>query len=158
MAYQFYSQSLNLQLCIPSFYLNEYGKNLLIFNMNFSTLKQLPMVKHKLPLSYQDLLQHWFSFKHLHRKIPHNFREIRKQVIWGNQFINLSGQNKSFFHNWVESGIYFLNDILDVNGKISHNIVLPKLLKKQNWIAELDSIKNAIPSALKTTITNRSRY
>jgi len=34
-----------------------------------------------------------------------------------------------------------LDDILDVNGKISHNIVLPKVLKKQNWIAELNSIK-----------------
>jgi len=114
------------------------------------------MVKHKLPLFYQDLLQHWFSFKNLHRKIPHNFREIRMQVLWGNQFIKLSGQNKTLiFHNWIESGIYFLNDILDVNGKISHNIVLPKLLKKQNWIAELNSIINAIPSAWKSTITNR---
>ena len=86
--------------CIPSFYLNQYGKNLLIFNMNISTLKQLPMVKHKLPLFYQGLLQHWFSFKNLHRKMPHNFREIRMQVLWGNQFIKLSGQNKTLiFHN-----------------------------------------------------------
>jgi len=86
------------------------------------------MVKHKLPLFYQDLLQHWFSFKYLHRQIPHNFREIRMQVLWGNQFIKLSGQNKTLiFHIWIESRIYFLNDILDVNGKISHIIVLPKL-------------------------------
>jgi len=150
-----HSRSIYNWQCILSFYLNQYGKNVLIFNMNISTLKQLPMVKHKLPLFYQDLLQHWSSFKNLHRKMPHIFREIRMQVLWGNQFIKLSGQNKTYFLqlDWVRN--YFLNDILDVNGKISHNKVLPKLLKKQNWIAELTSIKNAIPSACKSTITNR---
>jgi len=57
---------------------------------------------------YQELLQHWFFFKNLHRT----------QVLWENQFIKLSGQNKALiFQKWIKSGIYYVNDILDVNGK-----------------------------------------
>jgi hypothetical protein len=41
-----------------------------------------------------------------------------------------------FFKEWINSGIYFANDIIDKNGKITQEFILLKLKNKSNWISE----------------------
>jgi hypothetical protein len=67
----------------------------------------------------------------------HNFREIRKQIIWRNKYIKYKGKCLVKV-NWIKSGIIFINDILDEYGHISEYKIIAKLRNKQNWISELN--------------------
>jgi hypothetical protein len=40
-----------------------------------------------IPAFYKELLKTWITCRGRENKIPHNFREIRKQIIWGNKYI-----------------------------------------------------------------------
>ena len=76
---------------------------------------------------------------------PHNFREIRKQIIRNNEFITF--KNKTIlFQNWIKSGLIYINDIIDDQGKISENYIINKLIKKSNWISEINILKKAMPN------------
>ena len=56
---------------------------------------------------------------------PQNFRDIRKQIIWGNKYIKYNGKCLVKV-NWIKSGIIFINDILDEYGHISeYKSILP---------------------------------
>jgi hypothetical protein len=57
-----------------------------------------------------------------------------------------------FFHIYVHfknkpinSGIFFVNDIIDNNGKIMQEFILHKLKNKSNWISEFSILKKAFP-------------
>ena len=52
---------------------------------------------------------------------PLTFSNVRKQIIWGNRFITFEKQYL-FFKEWINSGIFFVNDIIDNNGKIRKNL------------------------------------
>jgi hypothetical protein len=67
---------------IPSHYLNCYGKNYLIFNMNLDKLTSLS-VKQKLPSFYKEVLHAWLKCGGGQTSTPKTFNEI----IWGNKFI-----------------------------------------------------------------------
>jgi hypothetical protein len=41
-----------------------------------------------------------------------------------------------FFKEWINSGIFFVNDIIDNNGKITQEFILHKLKNKSNWSLE----------------------
>jgi hypothetical protein len=41
-----------------------------------------------------------------------------------------------FFKEWINSGIFCVNDIIDNNGKITQEFILHKLKNKSNWISE----------------------
>ena len=71
---------------ITKFYLNQYGKKLLIFYMNFDSIKFLPKIKHKLPPFYSDILKVWIEFKKITNAKSKNekFHDIRNQLLWGN--------------------------------------------------------------------------
>jgi hypothetical protein len=45
-------------------------------------------------------------------------------------------QNIHFFKEWINSGIFVVNDIIDNNGKIMQEFILHKLKNKSNWISE----------------------
>ena len=47
--------------------------------------------------------------------------------------------------NWIKSGFIFINDIIDNNGNIDEQNIYVKLKNKTNWIAEVSSVKSAIP-------------
>ena len=81
-------------------------------------------------------------------KSPFFFREIRKQIIWGNKYIKFKG-NCLVTVNWIKSEIIFINDILDEYGRISEYKIIAKLRNKQNWISELNILKKAIPKQRK---------
>lgn len=136
---------------IPLFFLNHYGQKLLIFNMNLDSLRSLKAPKFKLPLFYKSLIELWIKLNNTkqtnHRSLD-TFPEIRKQIIWGNQFIKYKGKclNNT---SWIESNILFMNDILSNNGEIKADDILQKLKHKQNWIAEFHTLKYSIPTKWK---------
>ena len=65
-----------------------------------------------------------------------NFREIKKQIIWGNKYIKYKGKCLVKV-NWIK----IINDILDEYGHISEYKIIAKLRNKQNWISELNILK-----------------
>jgi hypothetical protein len=40
-----------------------------------------------------------------------------------------------FFKEWINSGIFFVNDIIDEHGKITQEFILHKSKNKSNWIS-----------------------
>ena len=129
----------------PMFYFNKFGKNLLLFKMNLHSIKNLNTNTLKtLPEFYQQLIKSWISVKKGDSKEPKTFCDIRKEVIWGNEYVKLN-KKCLFFDNWIKSNILYINDLLDERGNISEGQILSKLRIKSNWIAELSMLKKAIP-------------
>jgi hypothetical protein len=66
---------------------------------------------------------------------------IANIFLWGNRFITFEFIFL-FFKEWINSGIFFANDIIANNGKITQEFILHKLKNKSNWISEFrDSMK-----------------
>jgi hypothetical protein len=59
---------------------------------------------------------------------PLTFSNVRKQILRGNRFITFK-KKYLFFKEWINSGIFFVNDIIDNNGKITREFILHKLKK-----------------------------
>ena len=99
---------------IPQKYFENIGENFLIFNMNLDSFKSLENELTKnIPGFYKELLKTWSTCRGGGgNKSPHNFRKIRKQIIWGNKYIEYKGKCLVKV-NWIKSGIIFINDILD---------------------------------------------
>ena len=95
-----------------------------------------------IPASYKKLLKTWITYRvgGWGDKSPYNFREIRKQIIWGNKYMKYKGKCLVKV-NWIKSGIIFINDILEEYGHISEYKIIAKLRNKQNWISELNILK-----------------
>jgi hypothetical protein len=49
-----------------------------------------------IPAFYKELLKTWITCRGRENKSPHNFREIRKQIIWGNKHIKYKGTSLCF--------------------------------------------------------------
>ena len=56
--------------------------------------------------------------------------------------------------NWINSGIIFINDIIDGQGNISEVVILQNLICKQNWMSETSIVKKSIPEKRKQIIKN----
>ena len=70
-----------------------------------------------IPEFYKNVLISWIRTVDGQLKSPLTFSNVRKQIVWGNKFITF--ENKYlFFKEWIISGIFFVNDIIDTNGKI----------------------------------------
>lgn len=128
---------------IPTFFFDKFGRNLLIFKMNIGDLKNVKDLE-KIPPFYKELIRVWIKIGGGRTNLPTNYREIRKQLLWGNHFIKHN--NKCIiFNNFIKSGILYVNDILDNNGNISQEVVFNKLKYRTNWISEFFIIKSSIP-------------
>ena len=138
---------------IPTYYFSEFGGKNLIFKMNLGSHKSLENIKN-LPTFYLEILKCWIKNGGGKTKNPENFLDIRKQVIWGNQYIKNQGKSLYFKH-WIEEDIIFINDIIDDKGEISKKI-LDKLKRKQNWIAETCILRKAIPKSWKEKLKSKT--
>ena len=98
-----------------------FGENNLIFKMNLNSHKSLENLKN-LPTFYFKILKCWIRNGGGKTKVPDNYREIRKQVIWGNQYIKTCGKSL-YYSNWIKENIIFVNDVIDDKGDISHKIL-----------------------------------
>ena len=56
--------------------------------------------------------------------------------------------------NWINSGIIFINDIIDDQRNISEVVILQNLICKQNWMSETSIVKKSIPEKRKQIIKN----
>lgn len=142
---------------IPRVFLNSFGDNLLIFQMNLEHLKQLPNQNFKVSDFYKNLVNIWLNFRKLdpsRRNFPKGFDCIRNQIIWGNMHLRVQGKCL-LFKSWIKSGILFINDILGSNGCIDETIVINRLQNKSNWISELSMIKSAIPKAWREILKSK---
>ena len=84
------------------------GTLILQCNYNFKNLLRLD-----LPQFYKDVLETWQTLQ-LHE--PKEANDIKKELIWNNQFITID--DKSFFFNsWHKSGVNQIADLLDENNK-----------------------------------------
>ena len=54
--------------------------------------------------------------------------------------------------NWINSGIIFINDIIDDHGNISEVVILHNLICRQHWMSETSIVKKSIPAELKQII------
>ena len=144
---------------IPSYLLDQYGENLLILNMNTTSLKKNPDPKFKLTPFYKNILDTWFEFKSTDTTcttLPTDFHTIRQQLLWGNKHIQFKGKG-IIFKSWIESGILFVNDIIHPSsGKIDEHIILDKLKNKSNWISQINIIKNVIPRIWKIALNSNA--
>ena len=140
---------------IPNFFLSQYGDNCLILQMNLDSLKSLPNIKYNIPTFYKDVLRYFFELNNLHvTPKPQTFYDIRTQIIWGNRFIKYKGKCL-VFNSWINSGLLFINDVIDDNGEIKET-VLNKLVVKTNWISEISKLHLSIPNTWKRTLSSEA--
>jgi hypothetical protein len=101
--------------------------------------------KHKqflnnIPEFYKNVLTSWIKTGGGQLSSPLTFSNVRKEILWWNRCIIF--ENKYlFFKEWINSGIFFVNDIIDKNGKITQEFILHKLKNKSNWISEFSILK-----------------
>ena len=140
---------------IPKFFLNQYGDNFLILKMNIDSLKSLPVVKYVIPSFYKEILTYHIQINNLNIKPKlKTFHEIRTQVIRGNCFIKYKG-TCLLFSSWINSGIIFINDVIDDKGEIKETLV-NKLQNKVNWISEIAKLKYSIPKLWKKLLKSEA--
>ena len=106
-----------------------------------------------IPLSYFEQFGPDFLIFKTNIKEPKQYFQVRRQIIWGNKFIKYKGKSL-MIENWINSGIIFINDIIDDQGNISEVVILQNLICKQNWMSETSIVKKSIPAEWKQIIKN----
>lgn len=113
--------------------------------MNIEHEKHIPIQS---PVFYQEVIKSW----HLcggGKKAPQNAAEIRKEILWGNKFIQSKGKTL-FFKHWKDSNINHIDDTIDQDGNIvSGEELFAKLKLTTNWLVEYKVILKAIPKSWK---------
>ena len=111
--------------------------------MNVDDCKLLPNFN-TIPEFYREVIKCWFEAGGGQKKKITSFSDIRKEVIWGNRYIKF--ENKCLiFKNWINSGLVYINDIINENGEITQQHIWEKLKCKTNFISEFMRLKKAIP-------------
>jgi hypothetical protein len=96
-------------------------------------------------------------FPLFYRKIIYSFSKIKlkKDVQYMNSYDFLSQpifMNERFvwkgkplcYNNWIESGIFYVYDIVDRSGLLSCDVLLRRLCKRNNWISEYITIRKVL--------------
>jgi hypothetical protein len=113
-----------------------------IAKCNFKTSKVLPVIN-KLPEFYQEVLLAYNKCKTIRPTIDITPYEVVTDILWGNERFKHEGKCL-WFRSWIDSGILYVKDILDVDGKIlKPDAIINKLKCTQNWISEYSIVKKA---------------
>ena len=95
--------------------------------MNIEKDKHIPIT---LPFFYKEVIHSW----HLcggGKKALLDANDIRKEIIWGNKFIQSRG--KTFYYkHWKESNINYIDDILKEDGNFKTGAEIFQKLKRTN--------------------------
>ena len=112
---------------IPHYYFNNFGKDYLIFKMNFNQKCQFPyMETSKISLFYKEIVLSWHTSNIANFPVT-GVSQIKNEIIWGNRFI-LNNNNKTLFmKRWIDAGITQIGDICDANGFITLQYLREKL-------------------------------
>ena len=70
--------------------------------------------------------------------------EIRKQLIWGNKYIQTKGKT-IFYENWNKSNIYFIDDLLDETRNMKRGSEILQHLQGYSRAIEYNTILKSIP-------------
>jgi hypothetical protein len=151
--YRLYTDCSNWSL-LPRMYFEQFGPGWSIFQMNWAAKYASSS---SLPLFYKQVLASWIQCGGCNVKNPSNFSEVRKQFLWGNKLICF--RNKPlFYRHWIDSGIKYVNDLLNIENVISVDTVYRKLRRTHNWLAEFYTVVNSIPCGWKRMLqTDESR-
>ena len=131
---------------IPRHYYNMQGYDNIIFNANpgrdYTVIGRL-----NIPEFYMQALKAWHDVKDNKTKADSSVDAltIRQGIIWANKNIVYRGK-QLWFNNWIKSKILYVEDLFDGEGNFSTNQLYQKLIHKQNWIAEMQILKKAIPA------------
>ena len=113
-----------------------------IIKCNFKTPKELPVIR-KLPMFYQEVLLAYNLCKTVRPVMDITPYEVVTDIIWGNERFKHDGKCL-WFKSWIDSGIIYVRDILDNEGKILDGTrIMNKLQNTCNWIAEYSMVKKA---------------
>jgi hypothetical protein len=118
------------------------GPDFLIFKTNVNNFNCL-CGKNIVSSFYSELIKTWIICN-IKKSIkePKQYFQVRKQIIWGNKFIKYK-RKSLMLENWINSGIIFINDIIDGQGNISEVVILQNRICKQNWMSETSIVKNS---------------
>ena len=126
----------------------------LILCMNADKGKHIPI---NLPQFYKEVITSWHECGG-GKKAPQSAADIRKEIIWGNKYIQSKGKTL-FFRHWKNSNINFIDDLLDENGNFkTGKDILEKLKSTANWIAEYQKIIKAIPGHWKEKLKSGPKH
>lgn len=134
---------------IPTYYLNKPGHNFLIFKLDMISLKSYNN-SWQMPDYYKHLIESWYNCKGLLDR-PVHFKDIRRQIIWGNRHV-LHKNKPLWFQHWVDSGIVYVDDLLSEERSINPQYIRDKLKDKRNWVAEYYIVINSLPLEWRTCI------
>ena len=80
------------------------------------------------------------------KQSPQSAADIRKEIIWGNKYIQIKGKT-IYFKLWNNSNINFIDDLIDKEGNfLKGKKILEKLTVSTNWIDEYHKIVKSIPN------------
>ena len=146
-----YNSSLETWTIIPQKYMEQCNINLLMC-MNIEKEKLLPV---RIPQFYKEVILSWHSCGG-GLKAPQSEAEIRKQLIWGNKYIQTKGKT-IFYENWHKSNINFIDDLLDETGNLKSGVEIFQQLQgysRANWLMEYTTILKSIPKTWKDMLKN----
>ena len=104
-----------------------------------------------IPEFYKEVLAAWKNFKASF--LPSSPFEVRKEFLWFNPFIKISG-NSIFYKIWYDHSIKYINDIVDENGDfLSHNDINTMYNLNISFL-DILSIKSAIPMHWREMLKN----
>lgn len=128
---------------LPKSIFGKIGTDRLFLYMNLQTNKYLPIHISIFSQFYLDIIKTWLTYKTSFTRKPQSYVDIRNQLIWGNSYIRFK-KKTLFFKAWVKSGNVYVNDIINHNRMVDHNIILRNLVDKSNWIAQYAKLKKNI--------------
>ncbi len=95
---------------IPSYYFNTLGRDMSVFNSN-TAFKSFKGLTSKFPTFYLKLLEIWLDTK------PKLVELNKTGIIWNNDLFKYKG-SIIFIRKWVNIGIVYMSDLLDVKGNV----------------------------------------
>ena len=134
-------------------------------NFNYETLLKTNFHKKtqcdavlQLPDFYSNLLLVFNNCKYIKPTYKVTNMELLTQCIWGNEYFKAQGKTL-FLVNWIKSGFIYVKDLLNNDGMwLSEQELIPKLRKKNNWIAELMMIAKVIGKYLQNKDISNCKY
>jgi hypothetical protein len=99
---------------------------------------------------YTDLFATWAN---LHYNEPSDTLAYYEQIVWNNSLIKIGGKMAKYT-TWKESGIYFIHQLIDKNGKILSKDLLERKYNITCPYLQYESLVHAIPKEWKKQIAS----
>ena len=108
-----------------------------------------------LPSFYKNIIISFCKVNQTEKPVSRD--EILNTYIWGNKWISYETASKKhviYFKSWIESGIIYVKDIKVTQGSIDERYIYNKLRTKNNYLAEIFTLKKALQTYLSTILEN----